>query len=96
MFFAAGSVLAGIALAPASYAAPQDAARKGTYQTMKSPVAPAAAKLKAKGNGPKRECDGKTTTQCCEGLAYCGCLYMPGKSDDTHPTSCFANPPPKG
>lgn len=85
---AAAIMMAGIALAPASHAGtPQ-------YQTVKSPITPVAAKLKTPGKGARRDCNGQTTTQCCDGLSYCGCLYMPG-SDDTHPTACFANPPPK-
>ncbi len=92
-FLATALILGGIALAPPSNA--EAPARKGTYQTTKSPIVPVVDKLKAAVKGPRRDCDGKTTTACCEGLSYCGCLYMPGKSDDTHPTACFSNPPPK-
>ena len=91
--FAVALIAGGIALAPPSNAGTPT--RQGAYQTTKSPISPVAAKLKNAGKGPRRDCNGKTTTQCCDGLAYCGCLYMPGKSDDTHPTSCFPNPPPK-
>ncbi len=42
----------------------------------------------------KKKCNGQTTADCCKGLSYCTCLYMPGSSDDDHPTSCFKGTPP--
>lgn len=92
--FAAVFMIADVAFAPVSEAGPsQNGMRQGTYQTAKPPVTPVAAKLKTPGRGARKQCEGKTTTECCAGLSFCGCLYMPG-SDDTHPTSCFSNPPP--
>ncbi len=47
------------------------------------------------GGGVKLKCNGKTTSQCCTGLSYCGCLYMPGSSSDNHPTSCHEGTRPR-
>lgn len=53
-----------------------------------------AGNLKTPGKRAKVQCNGKTTSECCSGLSFCGCLYMPGSSSDNHPTSCHSNPPP--
>jgi hypothetical protein len=47
------------------------------------------------GGGVKIKCNGKTASQCCTGLSYCTCLYMPGLSSDDHPTSCHKGKPPQ-
>ncbi|CAN1722982.1 putative Secreted protein [Hyphomicrobium sp. 1Nfss2.1] len=95
-FVATAFVAAGVLLAPSAQAgASQEATRQGTFQTLKPSVSPVAAKLKTPGKGLRRDCNGQTSDQCCEGLSFCGCLYMPG-SDNTHPTACFSRPPPKG
>jgi len=44
------------------------------------------------GGGSKVACNGKTTSQCCEGISYCGCLYAPGSTKD-RPTACYSSPP---
>jgi hypothetical protein len=94
--FAAALVMGGITLAPSSYAGtPRDTTQ--SFQTLKVPAPTRVAeKLKTPGKRAGKQCNGKTTTECCAGLSYCGCFYFPGKSDDTHPTSCTSNPPPKG
>lgn len=93
-FVAAAFVAASVLLsAPAQAGASQDAMRQGTYQTVKSPISPVAAKLKTPGKGARKQCNGKTTSECCEGLSYCGCFYFPGSSDANHPTSCVSSPP---
>jgi hypothetical protein len=95
---AAGVATIGVSLAPASYAGtPGDTTPQKTFQTLKAPAsARVANKLKAPGPRAEKKCNGKTTTECCKGLSYCSCFYFPGRSDDTHPTSCNSNPPPKG
>ncbi len=50
--------------------------------------------FKSKPKRKKIKCNGQTTSDCCSGLSYCSCLYMPGSSDNTHPTSCHSTPPP--
>jgi hypothetical protein len=96
--FATAVVMAGVMLAPSSYAGTLDnATGKQTFQTLKGPTAMrVAGSLKTPGKRTKKLCNGKTTTECCKGLSYCGCYYLPGTSDDTHPTGCKSNPPPKG
>ena len=47
----------------------------------------------AKHKGPRKQCNGSTTTECCAGLSYCSCLFMPGSTKD-RPTACFPNDPP--
>lgn len=70
---------------------------EGTFQSRTAPAAiELATTLKAPTKRVKVKCNGKTTTQCCSGLSYCSCLYMPGSSDDTHPTSCHSTPGPHG
>ncbi len=95
---AAGVVMIGVALAPASHAGTLEAtAQQKTFQTLKAPAsARVANKLRTPGPRAEKKCNGKTTTECCKGLSYCGCFYFPGSSDDTHPTSCKSNPPPRG
>lgn len=51
-------------------------------------------KFKTNPRRTKKKCNGLSTSACCEGISYCGCLYMPGSSDDNHPTSCTSSPPP--
>ncbi|MBU1212422.1 MAG: hypothetical protein KJ587_14275 [Alphaproteobacteria bacterium] len=46
--------------------------------------------------GAKKPCNGSTTSECCKGLSYCSCLYMPGSSSDNHPTACFKGSKPRG
>lgn len=89
--FASALLLAFTTLIPHSYAgtaAPQQSA----YQTKTPSVVFVAGKLKTPGKGARVQCNGKTTSECCSGIAFCGCLYAPG-SDDNHPTSCHSSPP---
>ena len=51
--------------------------------------------LAAPGGRVKKPCNGSTTSTCCQGLAYCSCLYMPGSSSDNHPTACFKGTKPR-
>lgn len=59
----------------------------------KAPGPNAAGSFKASVKGKAKRCNGQTTTTCCAGLSYCTCLYAPGSSDSTHPTSCSSVPP---
>jgi hypothetical protein len=40
-------------------------------------------------------CNGKTKTECCKGISFCGCLYapMPKKGDEDKPLSCNSSQP---
>jgi hypothetical protein len=40
-------------------------------------------------------CNGNTSTECCKGISFCGCLYapMPKKGDEDKPLSCNSSPP---
>lgn len=68
--------------------------------TLASPIQMAAAParnaldLKTPTRSSRKNCNGKTTSECCAGLSYCTCLYMPGNSSDNHPTACFKGTPP--
>jgi hypothetical protein len=66
--------------------------QQGTHQTTRPSATPVAGKLKTPGKRAKVQCNGKTKTECCSGIDYCGCLYAPG-SDNDHPTSCHSSPP---
>ena len=82
-----------VGLAPATFAGNgHSQAQTKTHAEAKPSPVRVATKLKAPGKGAKKQCNGKTTTQCCEGISYCGCFYFPG-SDATHPTSCKSSPP---
>jgi hypothetical protein len=52
----------------------------------------APTRLTTPGKGKKIACNGKTKTQCCEGISYCGCLASP-MGDDDHPIACWSSPP---
>jgi hypothetical protein len=52
--------------------------------------------LKQKTTPARVLCGGKTTKECCDGIAFCGCLVnpMPKKGDEDKPLSCESSPPP--
>jgi hypothetical protein len=90
-------VMGGVALTPSANAeTSQHTTRLGTIQMAKSPFTPVNDKLKSPGKRAGKQCNGKTTTECCAGISYCGCFYFPGSSDATHPTSCKSSPPSNG
>jgi hypothetical protein len=69
--------------------------KKGTQEPGR-PGAPGS--MKAQPKAAKVLCGGKTTSDCCKGISFCGCLYspMPAKGDEDKPLSCDSSPPPKG
>ncbi|MGH1417664.1 MAG: hypothetical protein ACRBCJ_02280 [Hyphomicrobiaceae bacterium] len=101
------AILATLASLTAAKAGPNtpNATEKSTIELLSEPAqrfhrfmqtaAGGAGKYTSKPKRKKIKCNGKTTSECCSGLSYCGCLYMPGSSDDNHPTSCHSNPPPR-
>ena len=48
--------------------------------------------LTAPGKGKRVDCNGKTATECCKGISYCGCMYPP--LGGANPFACFSSPPP--
>jgi hypothetical protein len=81
----AASETAPITLAQAAQVKKDEPARPG---------APGAVKANPK--AAKVLCGGKTTAECCKGIAFCGCLAnpMPKKGDEDKPLSCTSSPPP--
>lgn len=77
-----------VAQGHAGTSAPQQSA----FQSKNPAVVRIAGKLKTPGKRVRVLCEGKTTSECCSGIAFCGCLYAPG-SDNNHPTSCTSSPP---
>jgi hypothetical protein len=49
-------------------------------------------RLTAPGKGKRVDCNGKTATECCKGISYCGCMYPP--LGGSNPFACFSSPPP--
>lgn len=84
-------------LATPSYAGPIDGLQSaGAMQTAVT-LAPMTVAgrggpggFAAPGRNVRKPCNGQTTSQCCQGLSKCSCLYMPGSSSNNHPTACFA------
>jgi len=63
-------------------------------QTAAGPTRSGAMDLKSPARRARKDCNGTTSSECCAGLSYCTCLYMPG-STDNHPTACFKGTPPR-
>lgn len=89
-FIISGVVLSAILISASLFAGSADAASRSPFAGRGHAI----GKLATPGGGAGKQCNGKTTSECCQGLSYCGCLYMPGSSSDNHPTSCHAGTPP--
>ncbi len=89
--------MSGVRVQAASEAAPITLAQatqvKKATQEPGRPGAPGS--IKANPKAAKVLCGGKTTTECCKGISFCGCLYspMPKKGDEDKPLSCDSSPP---
>jgi hypothetical protein len=88
----------GTRISAASDIAPQSFAQ-ATQLRQSGPTVPPGrggpGSLKGQTAQVKVLCNGKTNTECCQGISYCACLYspMPAKGDENKPLSCNSSPP---
>ncbi|MDX2308790.1 MAG: hypothetical protein NW216_11175 [Hyphomicrobium sp.] len=89
----AAVVIAGYIAVPANAGTPQrHAASEIAQSRINGHTIELVQNFVTPGKGARKKCNGQTTSECCAGISYCGCFYMPG-SDNNHPTSCHSSPP---